>query len=68
MTDEEELKKIIGNSGVLNLYYGGYEIEVTNYRNFKWKQVFKCLFKFSYNVFITEKNNNICIIAKQSSN
>ena len=64
--DEDVLKSIIGNTAELSIHYGGYEIIVKNKNEFRWAEVFECLFDYGYSVYVIKRDNNINIIAKQT--
>jgi hypothetical protein len=65
MNEEEELKTIIGKNATINLYYGGYEVEVINKSKLAWGKLFECLFKYGYSVFVTQKDGRLSVVAKQ---
>ena len=62
------LKKKIGDTANIVEDYGGYEITVTDNKNFPWKDVFSLLIDSGFQIWINKKNSYIQIMSKPEVN
>jgi hypothetical protein len=63
---EDKLKELIGSAGELTIYYGGYEIIVSDNDNFMWGELFNYVLQYGFNVYIGLKEGKINVIIKQN--
>ena len=64
----EALKIKIGTTGKISEDYGGYEIIVTDPKNFPWKEIFEMLVDSGFQIWINKKNSHIQIESKPEVN
>ena len=60
----EQLRKIVEDSGEVNLVLGGFEIRVIDPFLFPWYQVFEQLIEIGHEVWISRKKDKIHISSK----
>lgn len=61
---EEELVKLIGDSGVLSIRMGNFDITINNKTDFPYYDVFDWLTECGYEVFINKTDGKINISTK----
>ena len=61
MDPQNEVIKIVGNTGEVAPEYGGYEIKVVKPDLFPWHAVFDVLIEAGQEVWITKKDGTITI-------
>lgn len=59
------LDNIIGDSGKVDLEYGGFSIKVQDNTKFPWKETFDMLVGDCFEVWLNRKDSRIVIVAKQ---
>lgn len=64
---ESRLKLNVGETGVVNPKYGGYEIQVLNEFMFPWLAVFKVLLETNMEIWVSWKDKRIVITSKPPS-
>lgn len=60
----DQLRYLIGDTGILHESMGGYKIAVCHTRMFPWDDVFKVLLYRNFNVYVTRKKADMYIEAK----
>lgn len=60
----ESLQNLIGQSGIVEEVYGGYEITINEYEIFPWYKVCSILLEASFEVWITKTGTNLRIMSK----
>lgn len=60
----EQLRYLIGDTGILHESMGGYKLAVCHTRMFPWDDVFKLLLYRNFNVYVTRKKADLYIEAK----
>ncbi|MEM3561709.1 MAG: Lrp/AsnC ligand binding domain-containing protein [Candidatus Freyarchaeota archaeon] len=61
---ESRIRQVVGETGVVNPKYGGYEIQVINETMFPWLATFKTLLEYPHEIWISQKDNRIVITTK----
>ena len=64
----ERLKDKIRSTGKISEDYGGYEIIVTDSKNFPWNDIFEMLIDSGFQVWIDKTNSHIRIESKPEVN
>jgi hypothetical protein len=64
MDPEEQLKKIVKDTGEVNSVYGGFEIKVFKPALFPWYKIFNQLIDIDQEVWINKVEGNIMITSK----
>lgn len=61
---ESRIRQVVGETGIVNPKYGGYEIQVINETMFPWLATFKTLLEYPHEIWISRKDNRIVITTK----
>ena len=61
MDVEERLKKLVEDTGEINLVLGGYEIKVLKPILFPWYKAIKLLIEIGHEIWVNEKEGEIHI-------
>lgn len=64
MDPEEKLKKLINDAGEVIPVYGGFEIKVLKPTWFPWYSVIKLLIEIDQEIWVSERENHICITSE----
>jgi hypothetical protein len=61
MDPEEQVRKMVGDTGKVDAVYGGFEIWVAKPTLFPWYRVFNLLTDIGHEVWINKREDKICI-------
>lgn len=61
---ESKIREIVGETGSVEPKYGGYDITVLNESMFPWPTVFKLLWEYQFEIWVTEKEDKVVISCK----
>lgn len=61
---ESRIREVVGETGTVEPKYGGYDITVLNESMFPWPTVFKLLWEYQFEIWVTEKEDRITISCK----
>jgi len=61
---ETALDVIVGDAGRITEEYGGFLIEVLDYRRFPWADVFRTLLRINHEVWVEDRDGRLIIASK----
>jgi hypothetical protein len=61
---EGRIRQVVGETGIVNPKYGGYEIQVLNETMFPWLAVFKTLLEYPHEIWVSQRDSRIVITTK----